>query len=62
MFSNKDFKNYFQEIEDIEEDMIKINEELIKENPPTKILKILEYIKQDEIKHKKMATEILKML
>ncbi len=62
MFSNEDFKNYFQEIKDIEEYMVKIDEELIKENPPTKVLKILEHIKKDEIKHKKMATEILKML
>lgn len=62
MFKNKDYRTYLKQLYAIEIDMENEIKDLLRIIENKKHIKILESIRQDEIRHAKIVQDLLKLI
>jgi len=58
MFTEKDFQKYFEQMESIEDTMIKLTSELEQYFKDKQIIDSLKEIHKDELKHRKLVEDM----
>lgn len=62
MFTNSDFRDYFSEINRLEQDMLKIQTLTISKLRSPELTAAIDQVIKDEIRHIKLTNELLAML